>query len=146
MPDLQPFQSAMHTPDFWQNEFAAINASIEPYVGLRAEQLTPEVNLELHQVTIQGIARALQLVSDLALENRPEPPKRLGRPARVEQEPPQTPHRNGSAREISVSANDGRVELMNRKLSADEARELGARLIEAADMLQSPDGKRADEG
>ena len=131
MSDLQAFQIAIQTQEFWQDDEADRTAMFASYTSVQEAGL----------LALQEMVRMGAIVKTLALETPPaEPPRRRGRPPRANGETPAPePSRNGRAREISVSANDGRVELMNQKLSDDEARELGARLIEAANQVEGVD-------
>jgi hypothetical protein len=136
MPDIQSFQRMIHTPEFWQADESDREAMWSQYTSVQEADVTPVNAYQLGLLALQEMVRMGMIVKAMALEQQPEPPKRRGRPPKVNGDAPAPePSRNGRAREISVSANDGRVELMNRKLSADEARELGARLIEAANTI-----------
>ncbi len=118
----------IHSPAFWAREDRAFDEQMDYYEG---QPLTESTRATLLMMAWVEIGNLRVVARTLALEGHV--PKRRGRP-RSNDPPPK--------REIPVVANEGRVELGNRKLSADEARDLGARLIQAADALESfqPEG------
>jgi hypothetical protein len=120
----------IHSPEFWAREDRAFDEQMDYYEG---QPLTENTRATLLMMAWTEIAQLRVVARTLALEGREPRPR--GRPKGNGTPPPK--------REIPVVANEGRVELGNRKLSADEARELGARLIQAADALDSgqPEGE-----
>jgi hypothetical protein len=112
MPDLQAFQAAIHTQEFWIADEADRNAMFDQYTSVQEADVTPVNAYQLGLLALQEMERLGLIVKAMALESAPEPPKRRGRAPRMSGEAPAPkPTRYGRAREVPVSANDGRVEL-----------------------------------
>lgn len=99
--------------------------ALAPYNGLQPSELTPEIVTELFSITFQYMGRLM--VSGAA------PPKR-GRPPK-EPKPKSEP----------LAIVDDHIELKTRRLTPDEARELGALLFRAADQLQGEETYTFDD-
>ena len=130
----------IHNPAWWRREDDIFDAQLDAYDGV---PMTEEVRATLLMMAWAEIAQLRIVQKVMALEGY-EPPRRPGRPPKV-RDPASEHRRCERAREISVSANEGQVELMHRKLSADEARELGARLIQAAEHIEMSNEQGGDE-
>src|SRR5258706_7995668 len=120
----------IHDPAWWDNDDAIYDAQLDAYDG---QPMNAAIMGNLVTLNWTETGRLRHMVKMVALELGRlslEQPKPRGRPPKSRVPVPDPAP--STAREIAVSANEGRVELLHRKLSAEEARELGARLIQAA--------------
>jgi hypothetical protein len=81
MSDLQSFQAAIHTQEFWQADEADRNAMFAPYTSVQEADVTAVNAYQLGLLALQEMVRMGAIVKTLALETPPtEPPRRRGRP------------------------------------------------------------------
>jgi len=115
----------IHTPEFWQADEGDRNAMFAPYTSIQEADVTSVNAYQLGLLGLQEMVRMGMIVKALALEApAAEPPRRRGRP-------PKSRHDG-----VVISVETGRIEVMHRELSAEEARALGSRLLEAAAVLE----------
>lgn len=128
MTAFSDFQAAIHTREFWTADESDRNAMFAPYTSVQEADVTPVNAYQLGLLALQEMVRMGMIVKALALEAPAEPPKRRGRPPRMNGEVHQP--RPPTERPISVLADPEAavVELMDMRLSAVQARDIGEKL------------------
>ena len=138
MPSFADFQQMIHTPEFWQADEADRNAMFAPYTSVQETDVTPVNAYQLGLLALQEMVRMGLIVKALALEApSAEPPKRRGRPPRMNGEAPQP--RTPKERPLSVVADPevATVEFMDMRLTAEQARDIGEKLLQAAAVVEA---------
>ena len=128
---LQDVQRSIHVPENWDLDDAHAHAVFEPYEQLPPDQRRdPQNAYELGLRVAEELARLRLVVKALALERAPQP----SAPPRPRGRPP--------INLLSVRAHPERatVTAFGRRLSAEQARELGALLVQAANELDGGGG------
>jgi hypothetical protein len=128
---LQDVQRSIHVPEYWDLDDADAQAVFEPFEHLPADQRRSAENAyELGLRVAEELGRLRLVVKALALERAPQP----SAPPRPRGRPPT--HR------LSVQANPehATVTAFGRRLSAEQARALGALLVQAANKLDGGSG------
>ena len=124
--NLQDVQRSIHVPENWELDDAHAHAVFQPY-----EQLPPDQRRSAENAYALGLRVAEELgrlrlvVKALALERAPQP----SAPPRPRGRPP--------THLLSVTAHPERatVTALGRRLNAEQARELGALLVQAANEV-----------
>jgi hypothetical protein len=138
MPTFHDFQWAIHTREFWQADEADREQMWSQYTNVQEADVTPADAYKLGLLALQDTVRLSLIVKALALETPPaETPTRRGRPPRANGEA----HQPGPPKErpISVVADPEAavVELMDLRLSVEQARDIGERLLQAAAVVEA---------
>lgn len=117
-------QRAIHTPEWWEQEMAAANAMVAPYMDLEPDELTPEVAMDLFSALIREIGQVALITRTLALERPAPPPEKRERPK---------PRRVN----LDVKPNLARktVTFMGVRFTPEQALVVGERLIAAVDQV-----------
>jgi hypothetical protein len=145
MPTFQDFQRMIHTPEFWTADESDREQMWSQYTNVQEADVTPVNAYQLGLLALQEMARLGMIVKALALETPAEPPKRRGRPPRMNGEGHQP--RPPKERPISVVADPEAavVELMDVRLSAEQARDIGEKLLQAAAVVEAINPGREGE-
>jgi hypothetical protein len=128
----------VHTPEFWQADEADREHMWSQYTNIQEADVTPVNAYQLGLLALQEMARMGLIVKALALETTPvEPPKRRGRPPRANGAVHQP--RPPRERPISVMADPeaATVEFMDMRLTAEQARDIGEKLLQAAAVVEA---------
>jgi hypothetical protein len=117
----------IRSPEWWARDDARFNARLDAYDGV---PMTEAVRGELINGLWEELAFLRLVARTLALERRP------GRPKNGEPKEPKP--RLGVRRELTVTPNPelNQVEVLGKPLSADEARELGTRILQVVSDLE----------
>jgi hypothetical protein len=129
---LQDVQRSIHVPEYWDLDDADAKAVFEPFEHLPADQRrSPENAYALGLRVAEELGRLRLVVKALALERTPQPSA-----------PPPRPRGRPPTNRLSVQANPERatVTAFGRRLSAEQARALGALLVQAANELDGGSG------